>query len=126
MKQTPEFTKILTHILSRRITDRSRVQHARKILSKRGQIQALTCLSTAFDFQPPFIETSATRDSVEQSSQDHVVSQPPADQPQPEVEGDSEEQQTSMKTTPVMLDGQQRTRSGRVVRKPCRYQDYGT
>ena len=82
--------------------------------------------TTAFDFQPPFIETSATRDSVEQSSQGHVVSQPPSDQPQPEVEGDSAEQQTSMKTTPVMLDGQQRTRSGRVVRKPCRYQDYGT
>jgi hypothetical protein len=62
--------------------------------------------TTAFDFQPPLIETSATRDSVEQSSQDHVVSQPPSDQPQPEVEGDSAEQQTSMKTTPVMLDGQ--------------------
>jgi hypothetical protein len=31
-----------------------------------------------------------------------------------------------VKTTPVMSDGQQRTRSGRVVRKPCRYQADGT
>ncbi len=82
--------------------------------------------TTAFDFQPPFIETSATRDSVEPPSQDHVVIQPPSDQQQPEVEGESLEQQTSVKTTPVMSDGQQRTRSGRVVRKPCRYQADGT
>jgi hypothetical protein len=39
---------------NRRITDRSRVQHARKISSKRGQTQALTCLSSGHvDFWSP-------------------------------------------------------------------------
>ena len=82
--------------------------------------------TTVFDFQPPFIGTSATRDSGKTPSRDDVLVQLPSDQQQPEVEGDSLEQQTYVKTTPAKSDGQQRTRSGRVVRKPCRYQDSGT
>ena len=81
--------------------------------------------TTDFEFQPPVIETSATREKGERPSQDHVVKQPNSDQQQTEVTERPIEEQTSTKSMPVMSDGQQRTRSGRVVRKPCRYQAEG-
>ncbi|XP_028413869.1 uncharacterized protein K02A2.6-like [Dendronephthya gigantea] len=79
--------------------------------------------STApFNAHPPESETSTTR-NIEQRPCEYPVIVQPSGQPDEEIEKVPEEQHTAAKTTEVISDGQLRTRSGRVVRKPSRYQD---
>ena len=79
------------------------------------------------DVQPPLTETRTTKNNGQQSSEDPiVVVQPTSDQSRQEPEKGLVKQHITVKTAPVLPDGQLRTRSGRIVRKPSRYQDCAT
>ena len=77
----------------------------------------------AVDQQP---EASTTSSSTQCPKIEPVVTQQPAASPKTGAKDIPTGSLTTVRTTPVKSDGQQRTRSGRVVRKPNRYQDFTT
>ena len=90
-------------------------QNQRHLRCSREQPEENT---TDFNVQPPVIVANDAKDSGLRPCQEPAANQSPVDQSQPGVE----KHLTTVKITPVMSDGQQRTRSGRVVKKPYRYQ----